>query len=74
MKRMKKCGLVWVCVLLAAVLLFGCAKSAKKLEWPTTGLAAVLPQPDNARGEIGSNSATDFDAQIQQTTEADYQA
>lgn len=74
MKLLQKWCRACVAAILAAALLAGCTPSAKKLDWPTAGLATVLPQPENAKGEIQSNSAGDFDVEIRQATETDYQA
>lgn len=67
--------LVAALVLAAAVSpLAGCSEQPQQLEWPTSGLSTVLPEPDSTFGEINSDGETRFSADIEQVTANDYRA
>ena len=62
-KRGKKSGCLIALVVVVAIAVIGgisqCAGGGKKgerLEWPATGLASMLPEPDSEWGEVHTNS------------------
>ena len=77
-KKKKKGCLIAVLVVVALAVIFGVTKCVDDMpdpiEWPTTGLATVLPEPPTDKGEIIINSDTSFSADIAQCSQADYDA
>ena len=43
------------------------AEDSKTFTWPTSGLGAMLPEPESNHGEINTDSDTNFDADVRQT-------
>lgn len=78
----KKHGCLKVVAILAAVfLVFGVVRciggkgtEAQELDWPTTGIATVLPEPSSDRGEIYVDSDDKFDADVAEYEQADYES
>lgn len=46
----------------------------KDITWPTTGMAALLPEPESTYGEIFTDSSDSFRAYIGNTTQEQYDA
>ena len=76
-KKKKKHGcliaLLVIVALAVAVSIATCVKNAPEpLDWPTTGLATMLPEPPHDKGTIISNSDTLFSADVEQCSADDY--
>lgn len=62
-------------IVLVVVRMVACSgPKLEKLEWPTTGLAAMLPQPNAKHGSVISNSDKSFSASLDAVPQADYDA
>ncbi len=79
---MKKLKIAVICLVATSLVmsLGGCGNRHKteeetvvtSIEWPTTGLAVMLPKPSTEYGEVFSNSEDSFIAELTQTTSEDY--
>lgn len=62
-----------IIALIVSMIVTGCASSSsEKLEWPTSGLAAVLPEPPTDKGKISTNSDDSFYASLDQCSSGDF--
>lgn len=83
-KRGKKNRLLIAVAVIAVIAIFGRIASCgggggggnatEKLEWPTTGLATVLPKPNSDKGEVVIDNDDMFDANIDGWAKSDYDA
>ena len=71
----------WILLfVIAALLLSGCSVGAGdaertapgRLDWPTDGLAALLPVPNGTRGEIAQNDADGLLVYVEDVSEAEF--
>ena len=47
-------------------------KKSESLDWPTSGLAAMLPKPSSSKGTVIIDNAETFDASIDEWEKSDY--
>lgn len=78
-KGKKKRGCLVIVALIVVVFaisrIVSCVGNApKSFDWPTTGLATMLPKPTKTKGEINQNSDSTFDVDIVGYSESDYAA
>lgn len=68
-------AVVVIAVAIAFLNIQSCIKDQpKSLTWPTTGLAAMLPDPPTKKGEVSSDSDSRFSADIEECSEDQYKA
>lgn len=77
-KRGKKRGCLIALVVVVAIAIIGgisqCGGGEKdeRLEWPTSGLAVMLPAPNSDKGSVVIDNAETFDASVDEWGKADY--
>lgn len=78
-KKGKKSGLLIAVVVVALIAVIGGISSCgggekdEKLEWPTTGLATMLPKPSSDKGEVHTNSDDTFWADVEEYSQSDFE-
>lgn len=60
-------------VLTFAIFLASC-KSAEKLEWPTTGISTILPEPQSKSGSIHTDRDESFIAEVSISSSSEYES
>ena len=73
-------GKVVLLIIVALIAIFmisrckGSSNDAKnsKLDWPSNGLATMLPEPDTDKGKVEINSDTAFSATLAKYSSSDY--
>lgn len=79
-KKGKKNGLLIALVVVVVIAIIGGISSCgggeknERLEWPTTGLAAMLPKPSSDKGEVHTNSDDAFWADVEEYSQSDFNA
>ena len=80
-KRGKKSGCLIVLVVAVVIAVIGgisqCAgggEKSERLEWPTTGLATMLPQPDSEWGEVYTNSDEELRVDVNEFSQSAFDA
>ena len=74
-RKMKTWAIVVLVIVVLAIAgkITSCAKDQPSdLDWPTTGLAKMLPEPPTKKGEANTNSAEQLDADIEDCTESQF--
>ncbi len=62
-----------IAIALSTLLLFTSCETRKTLEWPTSGLSAVLPVPNAKKGEISFDYNTAFSAEINFSSTSEFE-
>lgn len=80
-KKKKGRGCLIVVVAIVAIAIIGgisrCGGGGGEsgpLEWPTTGLATMLPEPSSDKGEVHTNTDETFWADVEEYSSSDYEA
>lgn len=63
---------IFLSVLLSVFILTGCGGKKEKLEWPTDGIAKLLPKPDAKYGKVTTNDEERFSARIEKQSKEDF--
>lgn len=71
---LKAIAVIAAIILVAGIVRCGSTSSAaKELDWPTTGIATVLPEPSSKHGEVNINNDSMFSADVEDYEQSDYE-